>query len=228
MTGTGIGAPVRRKEDQRFITGKGRYTDDLTRPGQAHAYFVRSPHAHAEIARIDKAAAEAMPGVLAVLTGDDLAADNIGGLICGWMIHSKDGSPMKAGAHPALAQGKVRYVGDHVAVVVAETLAQARDAAEAVEVDYKPLPAIADTATARSSKVVVHDVAPDNTVYEWHLGDKDATEAAFRKAKHVTTLDITNNRLIPNPIETRAAIGEYDMGTDNYTLYTTSQNPHVA
>ena len=228
MTGTGIGAPVRRKEDQRFITGKGRYTDDLTRPGQAHAYFVRSPHAHAEIVRIDKAAAEAMPGVLAVLTGDDLAADNIGGLICGWMIHSKDGSPMKAGAHPALAQGKVRYVGDHVAVVVAETLAQARDAAEAVEVDYKLLPAIADTAKARESKVVVHDVAPDNTVYEWHLGDKDATEAAFRKAKHVTTLDITNNRLIPNPIETRAAIGEYDMGSDNYTLYTTSQNPHVA
>jgi carbon-monoxide dehydrogenase large subunit len=228
MTGTGIGAPVRRKEDQRFITGKGRYTDDLTRPGQAHAYFVRSPHAHAEIVKIDKAAAEAMPGVLAVLTGDDLAADNIGGLICGWMIHSKDGSPMKAGAHPALAQGKVRYVGDHVAVVVAETLAQARDAAEAVEVDYKLLPAIADTAKARESKVVVHDVAPDNTVYEWHLGDKDATEAAFKKAKHVTTLDITNNRLIPNPIETRAAIGEYDMGTDNYTLYTTSQNPHVA
>ncbi len=228
MTGTGIGAPVRRKEDQRFITGKGRYTDDLTRPGQAHAYFVRSPHAHAEIVKIDKAAAEAMPGVLAVLTGDDLAADNIGGLICGWMIHSKDGSPMKAGAHPALAQGKVRYVGDHVAVVVAETLAQARDAAEAVEVEYKLLPAIADTAKARESKVVVHDVAPDNTVYEWHLGDKDATEAAFKKAKHVTTLDITNNRLIPNPIETRAAIGEYDMGTDSYTLYTTSQNPHVA
>ncbi|MCC5976560.1 MAG: xanthine dehydrogenase family protein molybdopterin-binding subunit [Salinarimonas sp.] len=228
MTGTGIGAPVRRKEDQRFITGKGRYTDDLTRPGQAHAYFVRSPHAHAEIVKIDKAAAEAMPGVLAVLTGDDLAADNIGGLICGWMIHSKDGTPMKAGAHPALAQGKVRYVGDHVAVVVAETLAQARDAAEAVEVDYKLLPAIAETAKARSSKVVVHDVAPDNTVYEWHLGDKDATEAAFKKAKHVTSLDITNNRLIPNPIETRAAIGEYDMGTDTYTLYTTSQNPHVA
>ncbi|MGY6567698.1 MAG: xanthine dehydrogenase family protein molybdopterin-binding subunit [Salinarimonas sp.] len=228
MTGTGIGAPVRRKEDQRFITGKGRYTDDLTRPGQAHAYFVRSPHAHAEIIKIDKAAAEAMPGVLAVLTGDDLAADNIGGLICGWMIHSKDGSPMKAGAHPALAQGKVRYVGDHVAVVVAETLAQARDAAEAVEVDYKLLPAIAETAKARESKVVVHDVAPDNTVYEWHLGDKDATEAAFKKARHVTTLDITNNRLIPNPIETRAAIGEYDMGTDSYTLYTTSQNPHVA
>jgi carbon-monoxide dehydrogenase large subunit len=228
MTGTGIGAPVRRKEDQRFITGKGRYTDDLTRPGQAHAYFVRSPHAHAEIKKIDKAAAEAMPGVLAVLTGDDLAADNIGGLICGWMIHSKDGSPMKAGAHPALAQGKVRYVGDHVAVVVAETLAQARDAAEAVEVEYKLLPAIADTAKARESKVVVHDVAPDNTVYEWHLGDKDATEAAFKKAKHVTSLDITNNRLIPNPIETRAAIGEYDMGTDTYTLYTTSQNPHVA
>ncbi|WP_349371921.1 xanthine dehydrogenase family protein molybdopterin-binding subunit [Salinarimonas sp.] len=228
MTGTGIGAPVRRKEDQRFITGQGRYTDDLARPGQAHAVFVRSPHAHARIKAIDTAEAAAMPGVVAILTGDDLAADQIGGLICGWMIHNKDGSPMRAGPHPALAQGKVRYVGDHVAVVVAETLAQARDAAEAVSVDYEPLPAIVETGKAKGAGVVVHDEAPDNVVYEWHLGDKDATEAAFARASHVTRLDLTNNRLVPNPIETRAAIGEYDAGTGGYTLYTTSQNPHVA
>ena len=142
MSETGIGASVRRKEDFRFITGKGRYTDDINRHGQAHAFFIRSPHAHATINGIDASAARKMKGVLAVLTGDDLAADKVGGLICGWMIHSKDGSPMKAGAHPALAQGKVRYVGDHVAVVIADTYALARAAAEKVVVDYGVLPAI--------------------------------------------------------------------------------------
>ena len=136
MSATGIGAPVRRKEDHRFITGQGRYTDDINRPGQAHAYFLRSPHAHATINAIDTKAAAKMPGVLGIFTGDDLTADKVGGLICGWMIHNKDGSPMRAGAHPALAQGKVRYVGDHVCVIVAETLAQARDASEAIVVDY--------------------------------------------------------------------------------------------
>ena len=144
MTATGLGASVKRKEDIRFITGKGRYIDDINRPGQAHAYFLRSPHAHATINSIDIAQAAAAPGVVAIFTGDDVAADKIGGLICGWMIHSKDGSPMKAGAHPALAQGKVRYVGDHVAVVIAETYAQARDAAEKIVVDYGVLPAVAD------------------------------------------------------------------------------------
>jgi carbon-monoxide dehydrogenase large subunit len=228
MNATGIGAPVRRKEDQRFITGKGRYTDDLNRPGQAHAAFVRSPHAHAAIRGVDADAARAMPGVVAVLTGDDLAADKIGGLICGWMIHSKDGSPMKAGAHPALAQGKVRYVGDHVAVVIADTLAQARDAAEAVTVDYEVLPAVVDTASAQTSATSIHDVAPDNTVFRWHLGEKAAVDQAFAAARHVTKIDLTNNRLVPNAIEPRAAIGEYDAGDDHYTLYTTSQNPHVA
>ncbi|MDJ1158396.1 xanthine dehydrogenase family protein molybdopterin-binding subunit [Chelatococcus sp. SYSU_G07232] len=229
MSATGIGAAVRRKEDQRFITGKGQYTDDINRPGQAYAYFLRSPHAHATIKKIDAKAALAMPGVIAVLTGDDLAADKIGGLICGWMIHSKDGSPMKAGPHPALAQGKVRYVGDHVAVVVAESLAQAKDAAEAVKVDYAELKAVVDPAAAQKNGAPqVHDVSSDNTVYQWHLGDKAATDAAFKQAKHVTRLDLVNNRLIPNAIEPRAAIGEYDPGTDAYTLYTTSQNPHVA
>ncbi len=225
---TGIGAPVRRKEDFRFLTGKGQYTDDVNRHGQAHAYFLRSPHAHATINGIDKAAAEAMPGVVAIFTGEDLAADKIGGLICGWMIHSKDGSPMKAGPHPALAQGKVRYVGDHVAVVVADTLAQAKDASEAIVVDYGVLPAVAVTADARTSSVQIHEVAPENTVFEWHLGDKDAAEAAFAKAAHVTKIDLVNNRLIPNPIEPRAAVGEYDEGGGGFTLYTTSQNPHVA
>jgi carbon-monoxide dehydrogenase large subunit len=229
MSATGIGASVRRKEDFRFITGKGRYTDDINRPGQAHAYFLRSPHAHAAIKSIDAKAALQMPGVIAVLTGDDIAADKVGGLICGWMIHSKDGSPMKAGAHPALAQGKVRYVGDHVAVIIAETLSQARDAAEKIVVDYDVLPAVVESADAgKHGAPVIHDVASDNTVYRWHLGDEAATKSAFDKAAHVTKLEIVNNRLVPNPMEPRAAVGDYDEGTEGFTLYTTSQNPHVA
>ena len=229
MIQTGIGASVIRKEDFRFLTGKGHYTDDINRPGQAHAFFLRSHHAHAEILSIDASEAHSMPGVLAVFTGADLAADKIGGLICGWMIHSKDGSPMKAGSHPALAQGKVRYVGDHVAVVIAETLEQARVAAEHIKVDYKVLPAVIDMeAAVRLGSGVVHDVAPDNRVYQWHLGDQAAADAAFKKAAHVTRLDIVNNRLVPNAMEPRAAIGDYDSGDDSFTLYTTSQNPHVA
>ena len=229
MTSTGIGASVRRKEDHRFITGKGRYTDDINRPGQAYAYFLRSPHAHARIKSIDAQEAKRKPGVVAILTGDDIAADKVGGLICGWMIHSKDGTPMKAGAHPALAQGKVRYVGDHVAVVVAESISEAKDAAEAIRIDYEVLPAQVDTATAqRQGAPLIHDVAPDNTVYRWHLGDKAKTDAAFATAKHVTKIDLTNNRLVPNPMEPRAAIGEYNSGDGVFTLYTTSQNPHVA
>ena len=229
MSATGIGAPVRRTEDFRFITGKGQYTDDINKAGQAHAYFLRSPHAHAEIVKIDTAKAKAMDGVVDILTGADLAADNIGGLICGWMIHNKDGSPMRAGGHPALAQGKVRYVGDHVAVVIAETYQQAKDAAEAIDVTYKTLPAAADIEAAlKKGAPVIHDVAPDNTVFNWHLGDKDATDAAFAKAKHVTKLDLVNNRLVPNPMEPRAAVGDFDSGTGVFTLYTTSQNPHVA
>src|SRR5438067_10532703 len=151
MSATGIGAAVRRKEDQRFITGKGHYTDDINRPGQSYAYFLRSPHAHANIKAIDSAAAAAMPGVVAVLTGAELAADKIGGLICGWMIKSKDGSPMKMAPHPALALGKANYVGDAVAVIVAETLAQAKDAAEKVKIAYELLPAVAEPSKAQSA-----------------------------------------------------------------------------
>jgi carbon-monoxide dehydrogenase large subunit len=229
MSETGLGASVKRKEDIRFITGKGHYVDDVNRAGQAYAYFLRSPHAHATIDKIDVSKALTSKGVVAVFTGDDIAADKVGGLICGWMIHSKDGSPMKAGAHPALAQGKVRYVGDHVAVVIADTYAQARDAAEAIEVDYTELPAVVDPAKATEpGQPAIHDAAPNNTVFNWHLGDKAATDAAFASAAHVTKVDLVNNRLIPNAMEPRAAVGDYDSGTETITLYTTSQNPHVA
>src|SRR6201996_1738117 len=201
MSGTGIGAAVRRKEDHRFITGKGHYTDDINRPGQAYAYFVRSPHAHATIDNIDATAALKSPGVIAVFTGEDIAADKIGGLICGWMIHSKDGSPMKAAPHPALANTKVCHVGEPVAVVIAETLAQARDAAEKVNVDYGVLPAVADPAAAQTSGAPqIHDIAANNTIYQWHLGDAKAVDAAFKAAKHVTKIDLINNRLVPNAI----------------------------
>ena len=229
MAENGIGASVRRKEDKRFITGAGTYTDDISRPGQAYACFVRSPYPHATLNGIDKAAAEAAPGVLAVLTGDDVAEAGWGGLICGWMVKSKDGSDMKAGPHPILAQGKVRYVGDHVACVVAETYAQAKDAAELVEVDYGPLAAIASTADAdKAGQPLVHDDIADNTVYNWELGDASAVDQAIASAAHVTKLDLVNNRLVPNAIEPRAAIGEYEQAGDSFTLYTTSQNPHVA
>jgi carbon-monoxide dehydrogenase large subunit len=229
MSATGIGASVKRKEDHRFITGKGHYTDDINRPGQAYAYFLRSPHAHATIDKIDVSAALKAPDVVAIYTGDDLVQAKIGPLVCGWMINSKDGSPMKAVVHPELAQGRVRYVGDPVVVVIADSYAQAKDAAEQVVVDYSVLPAVTDTATAaKPGAPQLHEVAPNNTVFNWHLGDKGQTDAAFAAAKHVTKLDLVNNRLIPNAMEPRAAVGEYDSGTDTFTLHTTSQNPHLA
>jgi len=229
MNATGIGAAVRRKEDFRFITGKGQYTDDINRPGQTYIHFLRSPHAHAKIEKIDVHAAKAMPGVLAVLTGAELAADKIGNLICGWMIHSKDGSPMKMAPHPAIAHGKACYVGDPVAVVVAETPAQAEDAAEKIAVDYEVLPAVADPAKAQADGAAqIHEVAPHNTIYQWHLGDAKAVDAAVKAANHVTRLHIVNNRLVPNAMEPRAAIGDYDAGNDSFTLWNTTQNPHVA
>jgi len=229
MSATGIGASVRRKEDQRFITGKGHYTDDITRPGQAYAYFLRSPHAHAKINKIDTAAATAKPGVLAVLTGAQLADDKIGNLICGWMIHSKDGSPMNMAPHPALAASKVNHVGDAVAVVIAETQAQARDAAEAVKVDYGVLPAVVDPGKAQAKDAPqVHEGAPNNTIYQWEIGDSAAADAVFKSARHVVKVEIINNRLVPNAIEPRSALAEYDAGADSLTLWNTSQNPHVA
>jgi len=227
MSATGIGAAVRRKEDIRFITGTGKYTDDVVRGGETRAVFIRSPHARARIKAIDVSAAKSMPGVVDVLTGAQFADDKIGNLICGWMIHSKDGSPMKMAPHPALAAGTVNHVGDAVAVVIAETQAQGRDAAERVKVDYEVLPAVTEPAKAMSGPQI-HEVAPKNTIYEWALGDAKATDGAFAQAKHVTRLDIVNNRLVPNAVEPRAALAEYDAGNDSLTLWSTSQNPHVA
>jgi carbon-monoxide dehydrogenase large subunit len=227
MSATGIGAAVRRKEDIRFITGKGQYTDDVTRPGETRAVFVRSPHARARIKSIDVGAAKKMQGVIDVLTGAQLATDKIGNLICGWMIHSKDGTPMKMAPHPALAAATVNHVGDAVAVVIAESQALGRDAAEKVKVDYEVLPAVSDLAKAKSGPQI-HEVAPKNTIYEWSLGDAKAVDVAFAAAKHVTRLDIVNNRLVPNAIEPRVALAEYDAGNDHLTLWNTSQNPHVA
>ena len=225
----GIGAPVKRKEDKRFITGAGRYTDDITLENQAYAAFVRSPHAHAKVTGIDKSAAEAMDGVLAVLDGKELTGDGIGNIICGWAITSKDGSPMNMGAWSALATDTVRYVGDAVVVVIAETKAQAAEAALAVTVDYEELPAAAHIEAALAGGAPqIHDNAPGNVIYDWEIGEKDATEAAIAGAAHVTEMDITNNRLSPNAMEPRAAITKYDAAEDHYTLYTTSQNPHVA
>jgi carbon-monoxide dehydrogenase large subunit len=223
-----IGARVQRKEDYRFLTGAGQYTDDVTLPRQTHAAFVRSPHAHAKIKSVSTSKAKAAPGVLAVYTGEDIAAAKLGGLPCGWLITDVNGQPMKEPPYPVIAQGKVRHVGERVAVVVAETLEQARDAAELVQVDYEVLPAVADGRLARAKGAPqLHDIAPDNTCYVWALGDKAAVDAAFAKAAHVTKLDFVNNRLIPNAIEPRAANGSYSRADDSYTLYVASQNPHV-
>ena len=224
----GIGASVRRKEDQRFLLGKGRYTDDINVAGQTHAYFLRSPHAHAVIEGIDTSAAAAAPGVAAVLTGDDLAADGIGPLICGVTVTSDDGEPHRAPAHPALAQGKVNYVGDHVAVVIAETLTQAQDAAELVDVKYRPLPAVSSTGEAAGEgRQQIHDVAPNNVCFNWPFGDKAANDEAFASAHKISSIELTNNRMVTNPMEPRAALGEYNSGTEEITLHMTTQNPHV-
>jgi carbon-monoxide dehydrogenase large subunit len=223
-----IGARVPRKEDYRFLTGAGQYTDDVTLPRQTFAAFVRSPHAHAKIKSVNTAKAKAAPGVLGVYTGEDIAAAKLGGLPCGWLITDVNGQPMKEPPYPVIAQGKVRHVGERVAVVVAETQDQARDAAELVQVDYEVLPAVADGRLARAKGAPqLHDIAPDNTCYVWALGDKAAVDAAFAKAAHVTRLDYVNNRLIPNAIEPRAANGSYNRADDSYTLYVASQNPHV-
>ena len=224
----GIGASVRRKEDQRFLNGRGNYTDDINRPGQTYASIKRSDRPHARILSIDTSAAKAAPGVLAVFVGADLAAEEIGGLPCGWQIHNKDGTPMAEPAHPVLAVGKVRHVGDPIAVVIAETRQQAKDAAELLVIAFEDLPAAAGVRDAIAPGAsLVHDDAPGNICYDWHIGDKAIVEAAFAGAHKIVRLDLLNNRLIPNAMEPRAALGEFDVNSGDYTLYTTSQNPHV-
>src|SRR6478736_8470349 len=226
MAKFGIGQPVRRVEDQRFLKGQGRYVDDMALPNMAHGVNVLSPHAHARIRKIDVAKAKAAPGVLAVYTGEDLTGVN--GLPCGWLITGTDGQPMKEPPHWVLAKGKVCYVGDALAMVVAESPEQAKDAAELIEVDYEVLPAVVDPVAAlKSGAPQIHEGAPGNKCYTWALGDKAAVDAAFAGAAHVTKLDIVNNRLIPNAIEPRAAVASYSRADEGYTLYVTSQNPHV-
>src|SRR5256714_3680157 len=225
----GIGASVVRKEDRRFVTGKGRYVDDIRLVGMTHAYFVRSPHAHAKVKSIDTSAAMKMPGVVGVLTGREIVDDKIGNLICGWAITSRDGTPMKMGAWPAMAPETVRFVGQAVAVVIAETKNQAHDAAEAVVINYEELPAAADIRAAiKPGAPQLHPEAPGNVIYDWTLGDEAATDTAFKSAANVVSLDITNNRLVPNAMEPLAAIPDYNDAEEHLTLYTTSQNPHVA
>ncbi|HXO00443.1 MAG TPA: xanthine dehydrogenase family protein molybdopterin-binding subunit, partial [Stellaceae bacterium] len=225
---TEIGTPVRRREDYRFLTGQGTYTDDINRPRQLYAYILRSPHASAGIAGIDTAAAAKAVGVVAIYTGKDLEADGVGGLPCGWQIHSKDGSPMQEPPHPVLASGHVRHVGDPVAVVIADSFAQARDASELIAVDYAVEPAVTDVAEAlKPGAPLVFSEVPGNICYDWHLGDPAAVDAALAKAARVVKLDLVNNRLVPNAMEPRAAIGDFDRATGEHTLYTTSQNPHV-
>ena len=225
----GIGARVTRKEDKRFITGHGRYTDDIVEQNQTYAAFVRSPHAHAEILSIDRDAAKAMPGVIDVLDGKQLTGDGIGNIICGWTVNSKDGTPMAMGAWSALATQYVRYVGDAVVIVVAETQNQAREAAEAVVIDYKELPAVVSAVEAlQDGAPQLHPEAPNNQIFDWEIGDEGPTDEAIAGAAHVVEMDFTNNRLSPNPMEPRSAIATYNAIEEHYTLYTTSQNPHVA
>ena len=221
--GSVFGTSIRRREDPQLITGKGKFTDDLTLPGMLHASIVRSPHAHARINSIDIAAAAAAPGVVAVYTGQDIAASDVGGVVpVGWLLPN-----LKTPAHPILAVDTVRYVGDGVAVVVAEGRYRARDAAELVEVDYEPLEASVDAkGAAADGEPQIHEEAPNNIAFDWDLGDKGSADAAFEGAAHVASVDLRNSRIMPFAIEPRAALADYNE-RKGLTLWMTSQNPHL-
>ncbi len=223
----GMGQPVRRLEDRRLVTGHGRYTDDITLPRQAHAFILRSPHAHAKLGGIDTKAAAAMPGVLAVYTGADLAQGGIGTIPLLAPLPNRDGTPCKAPPYPILVTDRVRHVGDAVAVVIAETLAEARDAAEEIAIEYETLPSVTDTAAAlERGRPLVWDEAPGNLHLDWEIGDKKATDAAFARARHVVKLRLGNNRLVANSMEPRGAIAEWSPGEQRFTLYASTQGAH--
>ena len=224
----GIGASSKRREDVRFLTGRGRYTDDININNQTYVHFLRSDVAHATIKGIDTAEAAKMPGVVRIFTGADF--EGIGSIPCGWQVTDRHGEPMQEPAHPVLAQGKVRHVGDPICAVVADTLEQARDAAEAIELDLEELPAVVDMkAAVADGATKVHDDLTSNLCYDWGFVEenREAVDEAIKAAAHVTTLELVNNRLVANPMEPRVAVGDWNAGTDDYTLYTTSQNPHV-
>jgi carbon-monoxide dehydrogenase large subunit len=228
MAKFGIGQAVRRVEDQRFLQGRGNYVDDMVLPGMAHGVNVLSPHAHARIKKVDVAKAKAVPGVLAVLTGADAKADKLGAITAHLMPEDFGAPKGHRTFQPLLVSDKVRYVGDRVAFVVAETLAQARDAAELVEVDYEPLPAVVniEDAAKEGAPKVHDDNQMGNTAFRLMFGNQEATDAAFAKAKHVVKLRVENNRLSPVSMEPRVAIGDYNATEDFYTLHAASQNPH--
>ncbi|WP_371056024.1 xanthine dehydrogenase family protein molybdopterin-binding subunit [Rhodosalinus sp. K401] len=224
----GIGAPMKRREDVRFLTGAGNYTDDINLSRQLYVHFLRSDVAHGRINGIDTEEASKMPGVVRIFTGKDF--EGVGGLPCGWQVTDRHGEPMQEPAHPVLAQGKVRHVGDPIAAVVAETREQARDAAEAIAVDIEELPAVVDMKAAlQDGAPRVHDDLTSNLCYDWGFveDNKAAVDEAIRNAHHVTTLELVNQRLAPNAMEPRVAVGDYQRANDESTLYTTSQNPHV-
>ena len=222
-----IGQSVKRVEDKRFTTGRGRFADDIVLPHQTHASFVRSPYAHARILKVDTSAAKEMPGVIAIYTGADLA--NVNGVPCGWQVNFKNGDAMKEPKHALLAAGKARHAGDPVAVVIAETKEQAVDAAEAVVVEYEELPCVIDAAKAvQAGAPLVHEDVPNNICFDWALGNPiEEVNEAMGRASHVTTLEFVNQRLVPNAIEPRSYNSSFDPITDKYTLYTSTQNPHV-
>jgi len=221
-----IGKPIKRREDNRFLKGKGRYTDDIKLPGMTFAAFVRSPYAHARINKIQTGPAAKSDGVLAIYTGEDVGNY---GVPCGWQVNFKNGDTMKEPPHPLLAVGKARHVGENVAVVIAESLQQARDAAELVEVDYDELPAVTNPKKAvEEGAPLVHDDAPRNMVFDWEIGNpKNEVDDAMKNADHMTRLTFRNQRLAPNAIETRTYLANYDINDDKWTLYTSTQNPHL-
>ncbi|WP_176250096.1 xanthine dehydrogenase family protein molybdopterin-binding subunit [Sulfitobacter sp. HGT1] len=224
----GIGASSKRREDIRFLTGEGNYTDDINLHGQAYVFFLRSDIAHGILNSVDTSAAETMPGVVKIFTGADFEA--VGSIPCGWQITDKHGEVMQEPRHPVLAHGKVRHVGEPIAAVVAESLAEARDAAEAIVLDITDLPAVINMKEAvKEGATKVHDDLTSNLCYDWGFVEenKGAVDKAFEEAHHVTTLELVNNRLVANPMEPRVAVGDYARGTGDHTLYTTSQNPHV-
>ncbi|MDF7819455.1 xanthine dehydrogenase family protein molybdopterin-binding subunit [Runella sp. MFBS21] len=226
MSNKFIGKSVKRVEDKRFITGRGRYTDDIVLPGMTYAYILRSPYAHARIKSIDTSAAEAMEGVVTIMTGEEVGHY---GVPCGWQVNFKNGDTMKEPPHPLLVKDKVRHVGDAVAMVVAESRELAQDAAEAIIIDYEVLPAVIDASKAvEEGAPLVHEDVPNNICFDWEIGNpKEEVDAAMASASHITTLEFVNQRLAPNAMEPRSYIGQYDSVYDKYTLYTSTQNPHL-
>ncbi len=222
-----IGKSIKRREDARFLKGAGKYTDDIKLPNMTHSAFVRSPYAHAKVLRIDTSAAANAEGVVAIFTGQDGCGEY--GVPCGWQVDFKDGETMREPLHPLLAKDMIHHVGEAVAIVIAETLALARDAAELVAVDYEELPAVTDPKKAMEPGApLVHDQFPDNRAFDWCIGDdRSAVEAALASAHHVTEMEFINQRLAPNAMEPRSYIADYDVNADKWTLYTSTQNPHL-